>query len=174
LLHQHKHDGKAGEHLQQALVANPSLTAAQQLLAEINGPRHSAVAQAPRRTIPSYSVSDDSPAAEQTLVANAGNAAEIVNPLAPAGRRSATYRMPPTEEQWSDPAPPPSRLPAADSTEPTVEEAEEGPELNLDAPTMPRFPTRRTAHHDDDLQQPKNLIRLLGTEPQSAPIPSDE
>ena len=120
----------------------------------------------------SYTVSDQyslgqRPSNNQgTFVANA---TEIVNPLAPANRQSATYRMPPVAEQANDPAPQPSRLP-----EPTYEQT--GPEINMDFPTMPasKYPTRRTASEDDGLQQPKNVIRLLGTEPLSAPIPTDE
>lgn len=190
LLHKHQQDELAAQHLQNALAIDPKMGAAQQLLAQIQGQAgmpEEVYAESPQqpasRPLPSYSVSDEALAPEEVLVADASSSgSEIVNPLAPATRRSATYRMPPTEEQSADPAPLPTRLPALNApqqpleTEPAVEQT--GPEINLEVPAMPtpkaKYPTRRTAHSDDVIQQPKNVIRLLGSEPLSAPIPTEE
>ena len=64
--------------------------------------------------------------------------------------------MPPVEQE-SNAAPQPTRLPQ-------VEDAQEGPQLD--------FPTRRISHSEDPaVRQPKNVIKLLGGEPLTAPIP---
>ena len=173
LLHKRQQDALAVQHLQLALATDATLVDAEDLLFEIQEGNQSPPAvytQTPHAPAnPShntYNVSDQHAADHGTFVANAS---EIINPLAPANRQSATYRMPPVAEQANDPAPRPACLP-----EPVYEAA--GPEINLDVPAMPapKYPTCRTSAEDDGLQQPKIVIRLLGTEPISAPIPTDE
>jgi hypothetical protein len=87
--------------------------------------------------------------------------------------------MPPTEEQVIDPAPQPTRLPKAS--------AAEGEDVELINPAQP-YPTTRASHivaaeaeeeeveesNVVEIRQPKNVIRLLGGEPLTAPIPADE
>lgn len=171
LLHKREHDELAAQHLQQALAANPQLTAAQQLLAQIRssaGIDSGELAEMERGPAPSYSISDEVPNHASNLVA-ASHGGQLVNPLAPSGRRSATYRMPPTEEQTNDPAPPPAMQIPASEPEPVYEQ---GPEITLEAPAPPTYRARRTAHvTDDGIRQPGNVIRLLGSEPMAAPIP---
>jgi tetratricopeptide (TPR) repeat protein len=173
LLHQRKQDDAAAQHLHSALQIDGSLSPAAQLLAKIEGrtgTTEELVIEEPSGDMPSYSISDEpvveSPSGEHVMVANSGPG-ELVNPLAPATRRSATYRMPPTEEQAIDPAPRPTRLPEA----PQAEYAEE---VELAPPGVDDdFPARRIAHEEEvELRQPKNVIKLLG-ELEAAPTPEE-
>ncbi len=167
LLHKQQQNDVAAQHLQMALQADPSLSAAQKLLAKISEPAEmptemaeEQLAVGPGEEAPTYSISDND--APQTMVASGGQS-ELVNPLAPSTRRAATYRMPPVNDQEDDPAPVPSRLPQTEVAAPTDPE---GPQLN--------FPSRRIAHEESgDIRQPKNVIRLLGGEPLTAPIPAE-
>jgi tetratricopeptide (TPR) repeat protein len=171
------------QHLELALAADASLADAEKLLVELQGsPRdygHSYVS-APQ-TATSYSISDQgaysSPAKmEDTHVASAeGN--QIVNPLSPSTRRSATYRMPPTSEHASDPAPRLERLPDVPATNdafPTTPPPAAEPTVELGNPAA--YPARKISHEVEvsEIQQPKNTIRLLGGEPLAAPIPTDD
>ncbi len=165
LLHKEQQNEVAAQHLQLALQADPSLAAAQKLLAKISEPAEmpeQIALEAPEQDeAPTYSISDTASEAPQTMVANSGPSSELVNPLAPSTRRAATYRMPPVNDHEEDPAPIPSRLP---ETEVAAPSEYEGPQLN--------FPSRRIAHEETgDIRQPKNVIRLLGSEPLTAPIP---
>lgn len=165
LLHKQQQNDVAAQHLQMALQADPSLAAAQKLLASIAGPADAteelALEAPPQGDAPTYSISDSD--APQTIVASGGQSSELVNPLAPSTRRAATYRMPPVNDHEEDPAPIPSRLP---ETEVAAPSDLEGPQLN--------FPSRRIAHEEaGDIRQPKNVIRLLGSEPLTAPIPAE-
>jgi hypothetical protein len=103
---------------------------------------------------------------------------DLVNPLAPATRRAPTYRMPPTEEAESDLAPQPMRLPlpneSASPAKPITEQQDE-PQWNIGQPAAHSYPTVRASHSDDEgIRQPKHVIRLLGGEPLTAPIPAAE
>lgn len=179
LLHQRRHDQLAMQHLEMALASDPSLAPAEQLLAQIRDQHHDAypsVVEGPRPGASSFSISDEgaaappvmshAPAVESPSSVAAGPM--LVNPLIPATRRAATYRMPPTEEQSHDPAPSPERLPQIMPSEAAA--AEDPADLEL------TFPARRISHDEDasEIKQPKNIIRLLGGEPESAPIPADE
>jgi Tfp pilus assembly protein PilF len=155
LLHKRSQNDLAAQHLQLALEANPKLDQAAQLLATLEG-RAGVTEELAIETgseSPSYSISDEP--AEQTLVANS-SPSDLINP---ASRPAAgTHRMPPVVEEASPSAPQPTRLPVVPETSP-----DEGPQLD--------FPTRRISHTADPVRQPKNVIKLLGSEPLTAPIP---
>src|SRR5690606_2539828 len=87
LLHKQQQNDVAEQHLQMALQADPSLAAAQKLLAKIAGPAEmpseraeEALVAGPVVDAPTYSISDSD--APQTMVASGGQS-ELVNPLAP-------------------------------------------------------------------------------------------
>lgn len=179
LLHKRQYTAQAVEHLELALAANPSLKEAQKLLSVAqgrSGTTEELVVQGPSSAAteaPSYSISDTTSGSldpqaveEQVIVADSGPQS-LVNPLAPSTRRSATYRMPPTEEQADDPAPQPARLP---------EIAEQGQEADSQVElTQPgEYPSRRISYEEDGIRQPTNVIKLLGGEPLTAPLPSDD
>lgn len=194
LLSQRQQNDLALEHARQALQADPSLTAADTLLAKLQGTAgvtEDLAIDMPSKPSPSYTISDETitpvhssavaatpaPAAEDTNQYVATGPTTLVNPATPTTRRSATYRMPPTEEQSDDPAPAPARLPEVAGDAPTTEEApadgaEEG-QLELGNPSG-FYPSRRITHQADDAVRQPNTIRLLGTAPITAPIPTGE
>lgn len=173
----------AMQHLQRAIAADGSLAAAEQLLAQLEGQAGEygdTYASAPH-AVSTYSISDQDqdqgtyapPAGATDSYIASSDANQIVNPLTPSTRRSATYRMPPTSEHASDPAPRPERLPEVkDEPQYSLPPASE-PVLELGNPAA--FPARKISHEieESEILQPKNTIRLLGGEPMAAPIPSE-
>jgi hypothetical protein len=175
LLHQRGQSQPAADHLQRALLLNPSLSPASQLLAEINGPAAATdlVVEMPPLDAPQNVAPVSAPGPQEVYVAQ-GEQSGLVNPLVPTGRRAPTYRMPPVEEQADDPAPQPTRLPVIVEPNESTVPAEESP--TVVEPTVPApgpYPATQTSHSEDPIRQPKNVIRLLGVEPQSAPIPTE-
>lgn len=192
LLSQRQRTPEAVEHLQLALQADPSLTAAESLLAKLKGTAGTTeelvveAPTAPTQPVTSYTITDAAPVEEAPVAKAAQPVVEdqyvatgpsaLVNPLAPATRRSATYRMPPVEEQDDDPAPAPARLPEVEAAESATEEqavdAADDVQLELGNPGG-FYPSRRIAHDDPSVRQP-NLIRLLGSDAEAAPTPDDK
>jgi tetratricopeptide (TPR) repeat protein len=171
----------AVQHLQLAIAADGSLAAAEQLLAQLQGQssEYGETYASMPAAVSSYSISDQdqglsAPPVEMTdSYMASSDANQIVNPLAPSTRRSATYRMPPTSEHASDPAPRPERLPEVTEEPQYSLPPLSEPTLELGNPAA--FPARKISHEveESEIQQPKNVIRLLGGEPMSAPIPNE-
>jgi Flp pilus assembly protein TadD len=170
LLRKQQRTDVAVEHLHLAVQIDPSLKPAAQLLAQLEGrstTREQVAAKpvdvAPVEPAPSYVISDTAArnATQSDMLATTPRR-EIIDPLIPSTRRSATFRMPPVDDHSDDPAPQPKRLPPPDA-EPQVELGHPGGD----------FPSRQIAHDEGEVQQPRNVIKLLGTEPITAPIPKD-
>jgi Tfp pilus assembly protein PilF len=171
----------AMQHLQRAIAEDGSLAAAEQLLAQLErqASEYGDTYASKSNIVSTYSISDQdhgsyaSPIEMTDSYVASSDANQIVNPLAPSTRRSATYRMPPTTEHASDPAPRPERLPeVTDDPQYSLPPVSEST-LELGNPAA--FPARKISHEVDEpeIKQPKYMIRLLGSEPMSAPIPSE-
>lgn len=184
LLSQKQQDAQAIEHLEQALAADPALAPASALLAKLEGTAGTteelAISTPPQPTT-TYTITDQglptttpaqSPAAEDSnnYIATTSPSA-LVNPLSPATRKSAMYRMPPTEGQVDDPAPQPARLPEVTSSEESRPVEGDDAQVEL-SPPGGFYPSRRISHEDVNVRQP-NVIRLLDADPQAAPIPTE-